>query len=358
MNIGIVTFHCSYNFGSALQAYALQTTIEKLGHSATIVDYRSQDFDSYRLMKLGRPKTMLRLLSRYQSNRKRRESFEDFWAKHLHLTNESYSYKDEERLKLLVEEFDCFVCGSDQIWNLDCTHGPVGPFFLDFAGERRRVAYAPSLAHTSFSSENYNKERVARYLSKFDSLSVRERGTLPVFQPLVDKKIDVALDPTLLLDAEEYSFMVDNHVIEGEYFFVYLLRQCPELIESVCTMAVDTGKRIVYASDKDLKIPNSVNLYGIGPEEFVSLIAHADAVLTNSFHASVFSVLFRKPFRAYSTDKSSSRMTGLLDDLSLSDYYSPTVDADPIPAADWKDVKQRLDKMRGCSIEYLRHALS
>ena len=81
MNIAIITFHCSYNFGSALQVYALQCSIEKCGHEATIIDYRSRDFDNYKLIKIGRPKTMLRLLHDYDKNAKRKRSFETFWAK-------------------------------------------------------------------------------------------------------------------------------------------------------------------------------------------------------------------------------------------------------------------------------------
>ena len=72
----------------------------------------------------------------------------------------------------MADKFDCFICGSDQIWNLDCTVGVVEPYFLSFAGSKRRVAYAPSLAHMSFKPENFDRERVARLLSKFDYLNL------------------------------------------------------------------------------------------------------------------------------------------------------------------------------------------
>lgn len=358
MNIAIITFHCSYNFGSALQVYALQRSIEKCGHEATIIDYRSRDFDNYKLIKIGRPKTMLRLLHDYDKNAKRKRSFETFWAKYLHLTSKCLNYKKEAQLKSLSSQYDCFVCGSDQIWNLDCTHGVVEPYFLSFAGDKRRVAYAPSLAHTSFRPENFDEVKVAGLLSKFDYLSVREEETLPLFQPLVDKQIDVVLDPTLLLCALDYADMAESPVIEGEYAFLYLLRDCPELIESVRRMASDSGTRFVYVSDKDLSIPNSINLFGIGPDEFVSLIAHAQFVLTNSFHATVFSVLFHKSFRVYATDKSGSRMRDLLGNLGIGECCVSCAYSEPIVPVDWSSVDSKLDCLRDHSWHYLRKALS
>ena len=106
---------------------------------------------------------------------------------------------------------------------------------------------------------------------------------------------------------------------------MYLLRECPELVESTVSMATATGRKVAYISENNLDIPNSVNLFGVGPEEFVSLIAHAGLVLTNSFHATVFSVIFHKPFRVFATDKSGARMRDLLGNIGLSMLYVSTI---------------------------------
>ena len=152
--------------------------------------------------------------------------------------------------------------------------------------------------------------------------------------------------------------MTSNKVLEGDYIFMYLLRKCPELIESTVTMAGATGMKVVYISEKNLDIPNSVNLFGAGPEEFVSLIAHASLILTNSFHATVFSVLFHKPFRVFATDKSGARMRDLLGNIGLSSRCNDTICADDIVPCDWDDVDSRLDSLREHSWAYLRRALS
>lgn len=113
MRTGIVTFHCSYNFGSALQAYALQKAIEGLGHECALIDYRSRDFDSYRIARLRRPRAMLGVLANMPGLLRRRRSFRAFWKKRLPLTERSYTYRSEGELGTLADQFDCFVCGSD-----------------------------------------------------------------------------------------------------------------------------------------------------------------------------------------------------------------------------------------------------
>lgn len=358
MRIGIVTFHCSYNFGSALQAYALQMAIRSLGHQSCIVDYRSKNFNLYKIIRPTRPWTTLNNLKHYSSLKAREYSFKNFWNQHFILTDKTYTYKDEESLFSLNDSFDCFICGSDQIWNLNCTNGIVEPFFLSFAENARRVAYAPSLAHTSFKSENFDKQRISYLLSRFDYLSIRESETLPLFQPLVNKKIDVTLDPTLLLNADDYQFMVEYAATNEPYFFIYLLRECPELIKSAAAMAEKFKKRIFYISERNLPLPNSVNLFGVGPEEFVSLIAHADAVLTNSFHATVFSILFKKPFRVFATDESASRMRGLLNDLNMPERCVSSFNDNEIMPVEWEAVQLSINTLRRDSWNYLKKALA
>ena len=358
MRVGIVTFHAAYTFGSALQAYAMQTVVGQLGHQPTIVDYRTRDQEQYSLFSLRHPRQTLRVLKGFGPFSKRKSSFERFSSAHLSLTTERFTSKNESQLTVLQSDFDCFLCGSDQIWNLDCTQGIVEPFFLSFAGDKRRVAYAPSLAHVSFKPENFDKKRVATLLAAFDCLSVREAETLPLFQPLVGNPIDVVLDPTLLLSASDYEGIVSSPLIDGGYIFMYLLRECPELVEGTVAMARETGKKVAYVSESDLPIPNGVNLFGIGPSEFLSLIVNADVVLANSFHATVFSVLFHKPFRVFATDGSGARMRDLLGDLGLGERCVGSADASHIADVDWDGVDLRLGILRKHSFDYLRKALS
>jgi hypothetical protein len=359
MKIGIITFHCSYNFGSALQAFALQEAIRRMGHEAAIVDYRSADFNRYRLFIPSRhPSFVVSELRNLSRSVKRRSAFRRFWRDRLNLTSETYSYRDVDKMDELNTSFDGFVCGSDQIWNLDCTNGVEPPFFLSFvSGDKRKVAYAPSLAHTHFRTGNFDPDEVARLLASFDAISVREGETVGVFQPLVDRKIAVTADPTILLPRSTYESMVSD-VAGGPYIFVYELRDCPELIESAREMASASGERVLYVSEKHLDIPNSMNLFGVGPEDFLSLISHADLVISNSFHAMVFSVIFQKPFRAFETSKDYSRQRDLLGKLGLSGCLSSTADSRPVPDIDWDSCVSRFEGLREESLAFLGEALA
>ena len=357
MRVGIVTFHCSYNFGSALQAYALQRTIKSLGHEVAIVDYRGRDFRQYRLFGLARPRRMAAMAFNLRRNAERKQSFEGFWESFFNMTA-TYTEKNKSNLNELADDFGCFVCGSDQIWNLDCTRGPVGPYFLDFAGGRRRVAYAPSLAHEFFKEENFPKDVVREHLEKFDAVSVREEGTVGVYQPLCRRKIEVVLDPTLLLDPAEWDALLPaKPVEEGPYVFLYMLERSPILLESARALVKNSGCRVVYVAEHNLKIDGAVNRYGCGPSEFLDLVKGSCAVLTNSFHATVFSILFNVPFHTFSTEKSSARMYDLLGKLGLLSCLKDSIDGAMPKSTDASDAMARLIEMRKDSLAFLSNAI-
>lgn len=361
MNVGIVTFHCSYNFGSALQTYALKRLIEKMGHVARVVDYRGRDFDAYRVMRLNSFPLVASSLLAYRRNCARRDSFEAFQRRWFDLTDR-YTYEDERRMVELQDKFDCFVCGSDQIWNLDCTCGPVSPYFLEFAGEVRRVAYAPSLAHTSFQPEHFtedDRQFIAAQLDRFSAISVREAVTVPLFQPLTNRTIETCLDPTLLLDREDYAPITNDEAIsKGRYVFVYMLERNDAVNRQAERVARSLGARIEYVSKWPQRFGvASKNRYGIGPSEFLGLLAHAEAVVTNSFHATVFSLLFGVPFQTLATKNSGSRMHELLSEVGECSHLIEA-ETDGLPTAvNVGDMQMRLERLRDSSQLFLHQAL-
>lgn len=324
MRIGIVTFHCAYNFGSALQTWALKRSIEALGHEVHTVDYRGADFKQYKLVSLTRPKRFLSNIRNYSRNKVRRDAFETFISEELSPTNKCYTKRTQDQMAELSADFDCFVCGSDQIWNLDCTHGPVGPYFLDFAEDARRVAYAPSLSHVRFEEGNFGpaqKEQIASWLSHFSAISVREQSTVSLFQPLVQGPIEVCLDPTLLLSAADYKPLIRHpEGFEGS-LFVYMLERNNDLVRYAGRLAQRMDRDICYVSKEPLSfgVP-ARNLYGIGPREFLGVIDSCSAVVTNSFHATVFSLLFGRPFETFVTERSGSRMKELLESVGAESH--------------------------------------
>ena len=367
MKIGIITFHCAYNFGSVLQAWALKHQVENMGHTVQVLDYRGHDFDQYRLIQTYSAKAFAASLALYPRQRRRRDAFEAFISQELCPTKR-YGANDEERMaQELSDEFDCFICGSDQIWNVDCTRGPVGPYFLSFAGEARRVAYAPSLSHTSFSREYFGpheQEQIQEWLSRFSAISIREAATTSLFQPFCTQSIDVCVDPTLLLDASDYEQIThsprkDTRLSSPDKtLFVYMLERNDALVAYASDLAKQSGMHIAYVSRRPLRFDGvpATNLFGAGPGEFLWYVKNCAAVLTNSFHATVFSMLFGTPFQTFTTSRSGSRMRELLHNFKLEDHL---IDMD-LQSSGYSDLPQAvpMDKVGSMLVQERAHSLS
>ncbi len=361
MNIGIITFHCSYNFGSAIQTFALRRQLEIMGNTAHVIDYRGVDFEQYRLLRLGSARALASSVVSLSKNRRRSKSFEYFFQNYFSMTRR-FTVDSQSELEGLRDDFDCFVCGSDQIWNLDCTGGPVGPYFLDFAGDRKRVAYAPSLAHASFAPENFtehDREFIGEQLDRFGAISVREASTVGLFQPLTENKIDVCLDPTLLLGGEDYRGVIAPAPVEGPFVFAYMLEENPAVMRQAEHVAHEAGARVAYVFRRGRRLSApSVNLYGVGPSEFLCLVKSAEAVVTNSFHATVFSLIFGTPFQTIATRSSGSRMRELLETLGEAHHLIEGDTGEMPQAANQDALTDKLNGLRAHSLAFLDRALA
>ncbi|RYQ29139.1 polysaccharide pyruvyl transferase family protein [Bifidobacterium pseudolongum] len=370
MKIGIVTFHCAYNFGSALQAYALKEYLVQRGHDVHIIDYRSANFDMYKLFRRQGLKSYVSDLLFMPGNIRRRRSYQTFWKEHLNLTEKTYQGDTAESdLQNDFADYDALICGSDQIWNLDCTFGPLPPFFLSFApGHAKKIAYAPSLAHKHFEPRNFtaeDQERISNWLNRMDSVSVRELSVADQFKKLTHNEVVETLDPTLLLNLYDYkgiqSDTLPKGLKSGKYIFAYTLVPNPDMVKYLDKLAGQRNLTIVYYSRKPIHYTaRSVNVWGIGPSEFLSLIDKADSVVSNSFHATVFSILYNKPFLTFGTEKSSSRMKTLLTKLGLDQRHLLAPDfkgtEGTMPFEPNLDVK-KLDDMRKRSELFLKNSL-
>lgn len=356
--IAIITFHYAYNYGSALQAYALKTLLERKKYEINIINFiYKKDFEQYRLFRTNIyykwPKAFIADILFFNQNKKRKENFEIFAKKYFNLTQKRYyNYKD---MKELNDKFDIFICGSDQIWNLDCTQGVEPAYFLKFASkDKLKIAYAPSLSHIKF-SRNYNED-LKEAIKDLDYISIREESTLPLIQPLTEKKVSVVLDPTLLLDQKDYELIISREKQKSEYVFVYMLEYNDELIKYCNEFGNKRRIKIIYITNSKFSGIKGENAFGIGPDKFLKYIKEAKYIITNSFHATVFSIIFNKKFVTFTTKRSSSRMVDLLDELGISErIYNEKFNIDK--DIDYDKVQEKLIDMRKSSLEYLSKAL-
>ncbi|SDX70046.1 Polysaccharide pyruvyl transferase [Ruminococcaceae bacterium YAD3003] len=352
--VGIITFHCSFNYGSVLQAYALQEFIASLGYKSKIINYIDKaDFEQYRLFRTNsyknNPKIVLADIVFFLQHRRRKVSFESFQKNHFRLTE---TFRSECDLSKLNSVFDIFVCGGDQIWNLNCTNGINGPYFLSFVNESKKlISYAPSMASDSFDSHYDNDLR--KLLMRFNSISVRERDSVAYVERLISKKVTCAIDPTFLMERSFYESLIVNPNEHKHYVFAYMIADDERLIDYLMSLA-ESGVKVYFLSLHCYSSLKVKNLYGISPEKFLGYIKYADYVVTNSFHATIFSIIFEKRFLVFNKGASSSRISNLLDTLNLNERTDLSCINNSI---DYNQVNSVLEKWKYESKEYLIKAL-
>ncbi len=326
MRIGIITFHASHNYGSMLQAWALQTYLEKQGHEVEVVNYRSkiQRVVYHKPISFVRSDvalaSMKRLLMFPQSIRpsyKKWHLFEDFLAKELKTTEENHTI---EELLELNSSYAFLICGSDQIWN---TNAPdSGEVYYGNWFQGKKIAYATSLGQEP---EKCNCEFLHLQIHGFDAVSLREQRSLDfLLQNGIIQNGCVVCDPTLLLDAQDYdSIMSDEPLVKGDYVFFYTPVGLPyAYFDIVSSIGYELGCKVITEKayyPKDIKKYGNIEPYiPTGPKEFLNLIRHAKCVCGGSFHLQVFSILFQKDFYCINGDKD-SRTNHLLNQLGLQD---------------------------------------
>lgn len=361
MNVGTVTYHDSNNFGAVLQAYALQKTLQKMGHQCRIVNYKNREITGSLWIKPERGPRQFALnsmvLLHYRKLRKRRLKFREFSYEYMNLTEKEYRSINE--LESDVSLFDAFICGSDQIWNPNITFDPV--YYLNFvkSPHTKRIAYAPSFGINSIPTAY--REEVKDLLYNIQYLSVREERGAEIIRELAGREPPVVLDPTLLMKRNEWDEIAVNPGIDKPYILVYPLQKSYLLNETAGVIKEKTGLPVATISGMG---PNAVKCSDIsirdaGPREFLGLFKNACFICTNSFHGTAFSIIYEKPFYTVPHSKVNSRITNLLDMLELSGRQITDVsDISPVPTdIDYVKARQHLNDRINSSLEFIEKSL-
>lgn len=365
MNIGILTFHGSDNYGSVLQAYALATFLNKTNAKAEIIDYYFEhDYRQYKVFRTYRyrtnPKAFVADCISFVPHLRRRHHFASFRSKYLPLSDKKITTAEE--LSSLAPKYDAFICGSDQIWNLNCTDGVTDAFFLRFVDSgKKKIAYAPSMG--SYSLQQKDMRSLQEALSDFDAISVREPSMVDIINQIdPEAHVQAVLDPTMLLTATDYEKELINGKINEHYIFVYILggsKTYTGILDHARIMAKQKNCKIRYIIDNNnaLKRLQGKDCSGCSPCDFLMLIRDAEYVLTNSFHATVFSILFHKQFTSFGRGLSTSRVTDLLHSLDLDHCFWSTEKEQFSCVNTYERVDSILEKKREKSIAFLNRTL-
>lgn len=362
--IGILTMHRVQNYGSALQAYALQEYINRLGYDAELIDYifpNSKHKQQRPLMK--RIKSLLFKWAFCLSILRKNKRFARFYKTYYKLSG--LQFTNPESLMSYDYPYDILVTGSDQVWN------PIHiltdtSFFLPFARTcTPKIAYAPSF---SVSSVPKGFDTIIRpYIEDYSYISVREKSGLDIVNALTDKEVTMVCDPTLLLTKEDWAVLADQSEIKisEPYILVYVLGYAYNpypainaIIEKV-QQELDMPLILLDAPILDMKFKNARFIKDAGPTEFLYLVQHASFIITTSFHGTAFALNFGIPFYSVIKDRSGfdTRMIDLVDTVEADRaiIYDHPIDC-PL-TMDYTNISKRLESMRQHSQNYIKKSI-
>lgn len=312
--VGILTFCNANNFGAVLQAQALQDYLEK--NYPVDVEFINLKFNKDKknnnIVSNNSSNIFLKLKKKYTQYK-----FKKFKRNYLNISGNTFDGDDGINKSNL--NYDYYIVGSDQVWNTDITH-ETKAFFLNWT-DGKKVSYA-----ASFGKDNINKVEdlwVKEELNKFDYISVREKLAKEYIEKNTDLSAQLVCDPVFLMDKNEWinTLKINTNKDKEKYIFVYYMESTPELIDAIEYISKKTGFKVKYLCGGTQKIENVKHLVKRGPKEFLEEICNSEIVISNSFHAIAFSIIFQKKFVVVSHSKWNSRLDSLLNVAGYENQY-------------------------------------
>lgn len=343
--IGISTVYTGFNYGSSLQAYASKVYLSNMGYEVNLLSHKDgivkgRDIRINKIMVMflrtfWRPNLFKKTFLTYKSSLKKeinietKNEFLKFY--NLKLKPSKYSWKE---LKYYANQKDTLacICGSDQIWN--ATNIYIDPiFYLRFAPKHKRIAYAPSFGKGVV--PDYNKNTISKYIEDIPYISVREEQGTKIVKELINREVISVIDPTLLLNKEEWINEIDSSIEKPEkYILVYFLDKPSD---RALTYIKELQKKsilpliVISYNYQELESFNNLEYKNAGPEQFLDLVNNAAFVCTDSFHGMIFSTNFNTPFYIFQRDygtatDQSSRIISICNRLGLQERFVSEID--------------------------------
>lgn len=382
--IGLVTCYFHHNYGSMLQAYATEMIMEQMGLPfQTIackapINYMKGNKLLYIIKKLLIADWKMRLGKMKIEHEKkinpnfarnwdiRNKAFNEFANTYFHV---SPYCKNREELSNMAKNYAAFLVGSDQLWRTDSVEH--GYYTLEWVPDDiRKIAYSTSIGVKKVPW--FQVEKNKRFMNRFDHIALREQSACDLVYKLTGRKVQVVLDPTLLFTGEQWMGIQQKEaLIEGKYIFCYLLGNNPEQREFIKQVKAKTGYKIVALQHLDEYIPSDEDFADespyVGPREFLNYIRNAEYVFTDSFHCTVFSILYKKNFFTFNRfaegakQSTNTRIDNLLNLAGLENRrmtISKTIEDVLFMTSDFEEVDEILNRLRKYSMNYLQEAFA
>lgn len=363
MRIGLLTLALAHNYGAILQNFALQTILRRLGHTPITIHYYRGSINNYIKIWL---KFIIKCLIRHP-NRKykpftlyshiygRFDGVYKFCKLHIAETRPFFGLDSKAKS---LDEFDAYIVGSDQVWRPVITWN-IYNMYLDFVQYNdyvKKIAYAASFGVDNWEYNDEQTDKCKELIKKFDAISVREASGINLCRDYLNVDAQHVLDPTMLLSADDYCKLIENSGEKYNYngeVCVYILDMTPQketLIQNFCNKNNLSWYR-VGAPYENGDVPSI--------ESWLAGFDKAKYVITDSFHGSVFSIIFKKPFVSIGNDaRGMSRFHSLLRLFNLDERLIPETEIiDEITEPNWEEVNKVLTKWKIDSINFLIDAL-
>lgn len=385
--IGVVSCYFQHNYGSMLQAYATQLVLDKLNYDNETIDItgfsreirqakakyfiKASLTSNILIYKFGRAKSMLMKKlkkSEYSLSSKQRDQRFDAFAETYFRMSKQYSSKDELK-KNCTDKYSAIIVGSDQLWlpaNIAADYYTLG-FVPDTVNT---IAYATSFGQSSLPPDSSKK--AAAFLKKIRHISIREEAGQLLVKKLSGRNVPVVCDPTLLFTGEEWMNIQQEEALEKEpYILCYFLGKNPMHRDFARRLKQETNYRIIALPHLDEYVKADEKYadekkYEIDPSDFLNLVRNAEYVCTDSFHCTVFSILYRRNFfvfRRYpqkTRHSTNSRLDSLFHVLGISGRLlsgEETISDCLNLKIDYQEVHKKIDELREKSFEYLLTSL-
>lgn len=380
--IGLVTCYFHHNYGSMLQAYATEMIMQLMGLPfQTIackapINYMQENKILYIVKKLLIADWKMRL-GKMKIERAKKEN--PMFAKNWEIRNKAFDQfaetffhvspycKNREELSKMAENYSAFLVGSDQLWRTDSVEH--GYYTLEWVPDHiRKIAYSTSIGVKEVPW--FQVEKNKRFMNRFDHIALREQSACDLVYKLTGRKVPVVLDPTLLFTGDQWlEIQQKEPLTNGKYIFCYLLGDNPSQREFIKRVKKKTGYKIVALQQLDDYIPSDEGFADeapyVGPREFLNYIRNAEYVFTDSFHCSVFSILYKKNFFTFSRfaegakQSTNTRIDNLLHITGLEDRRmtnDKTIEEVVNFKRNFDGVDEKLKALRKSSMDYLYNA--
>lgn len=336
MRIAILTHPLGKNYGGILQAFALSTYLKKKGFDVYVLNRQANMSVLKRVIK-----QILIFIHHPRYNNTRYKNMLDFVKKYIDYSMPIYTSNEMSKF-ISRNEIKAVIVGSDQVWRSDFAMHYGYDYFLSFVpNDVFRIAYAASFGLSEWMYSKDQTEKIKNLINTFRAVSVREENAVYLCKDNLCIDVEHVLDPTMLLDAEDYEAVTSSRLVSENYIFVYWLGSEDKKMKAILSANLDK-KKIIDISLKGNDLLSSI-------ENWLSYIKYADHVITDSFHGLVFSILFKKQFTVYENRSGGNdRISSLLRmlDISLPSEY-----------IDYETIDQKLNFYRKKSCRFIENVL-